>query len=631
MPAWHSLASDFRKYHTHPVNVLLHLITTPAAIVGLTAAAVPTCGVEAVACIHALWVLCLVPAVPFRLLLASALIQAGLCAAAIFSGLSGTAALVLFAVAYVGQELAHYATCESTYQSSYQGQSGAMSLLFWHTLYLIPLCVDACFHTSGAHTSLASLVVQRRQMPYRKLGAINPQLLADAQAVGAWACAQKPPTHQTTHWWPEQLSSSAEAAFKRVARSGELMASMWGELFPSATHVVEPLEGMNEVYVACKTHNNNSDTVFYMNHVDGPYGIFPLVHVFRCMCGATPNGQIETIFPMQGKDDATRYALSTGDIVGFDFHRELHRIGHVPGAPENAGHRVCLKLHYLVYPRALGPLGRLLGRMTVHYNLNFRKLFVATISPNSYRTRFLAWCTHAGTVLFNGFEVGIGWGNVVYLLISALCSLAARSYAPFFFLTSFMHYCVYISTYHQRRNIAFGAFKRDALLYKTLALTQAGIQYLMHLDLSAPDYASLAMIVTGFGLATMAAAALGVDRTYFGWELGEIKGGYVSSGFPYGYVPHPMILGGIVGWMGIGKLEGFMQAWPYYAPLHVALYLVHATQEHFAVHTTGLIQAGASLPKQPEADSMPIVPAPAAEAPVEKPVRRAKSPGKKAQ
>ena len=92
-----------------------------------------------------------------------------------------------------------------------------------------------------------------------------------------------------------------------------------------------------------------------------------------------------------------------------------------------------------------------------------------------------------------------------------------------------------------------------------------------------------------------------------------------------------MILGGIVGWMGIGKLEGFMQAWPHYAPLHVALYLVHATQEHFAVHTTGLIQAGASLPKQPEADSMPIVPAPAAEAPVEKPVRRAKSPGKKAQ
>ena len=114
------------------------------------------------------------------------------------------------------------------------------------------------------------------------------------------------------------------------------------------------------------------------------------------MCGATPNGQIETSFPMQGKDDATRYALSTGDIVGFDFHRALHRIGHVPGAPENKGHRVCLKLHYLVYPRALGPIGRLLGRMHIGLRgLTIRLLDAPSASAGSGGGRGGGGCVSA--------------------------------------------------------------------------------------------------------------------------------------------------------------------------------------------------------------------------------------------
>ena len=44
----------------------------------------------------------------------------------------------------------------------------------------------------------------------------------------------------------------------------------------------------------------------------------------------------------------------------------------------------------------------------------------------------------------------------------ALAALLLRSYAPFFYLTSFTHYAVYIATYHQRKGIAFGAFKRGA-------------------------------------------------------------------------------------------------------------------------------------------------------------------------
>ena len=78
-------------------------------------------------------------------------------------------------------------------------------------------------------------------------------------------------------------------------------------------------------------------------------------------------------------------------MISFDFHRELHRIAHVHGAKENEGHRVCLKVHFLIYPRFLGPLGRLLGRMSVHYNKNFRSLFLATLEPDHPIAKFMAF------------------------------------------------------------------------------------------------------------------------------------------------------------------------------------------------------------------------------------------------
>ena len=52
--------------------------------------------------------------------------------------------------------------------------------------------------------------------------------------------------------------------------------------------------------------------------VDGPYGSFPLVHVYRCMAACTPNGEIETIFPLCG--GRTHYCLSAGDVRGDNTH-----------------------------------------------------------------------------------------------------------------------------------------------------------------------------------------------------------------------------------------------------------------------------------------------------------------------
>ena len=543
MVEWTTLASDFRKFHAHPLNVALHLVTTPLMFIGCTACAaalgLPYCAAAA----HALWALSLLLTVPIKLWLSSAAIHAGMAAASLYavsSGLLGPiGAGVLFAANYVAQDGVHFFTCEQTFQSSYQGKSdGWIWTLLHHTHHLVPLCLDACWHTKGG--SLASLFIQRRQVAFTQIDKQNhPELRTAMEAVGKWALEQNPRHDQTTHWWPTQLGSAAEQAFYTVARSKELIKDLFVPLYPEDSHVVEPLEGMNEVYVACKGYKNgNSDTVFYMNHVDGPYGIFPLVHVYRCMCACTPNQQIETIFPLKG--GRTKYCLTTGDIVGFDFNRELHHIHLVEGSQENETSRVCLKLHFLVYPKALKPFGKLLGRITTHYNENFRKLFLSTIDPNSLLSKVMAVFVLLGTKIFNSFESVVGWGNIPILISFASLSILLQSYTIFFYCTSFFHYFIYISTYHEATrpttSVAYGAFKRDALLYKSLALTQAALQYIVLFDFSAPDVASLALLIGGFGLATLATSRLGVDRTYFGWELGEITGECVLK-FPYGTIP----------------------------------------------------------------------------------------------
>ena len=152
---------------------------------------------------------------------------------------------------------------------------------------------------------------------------------------------------------------------------------------------------------------------------------------------------------------------------------------------------------------------------------------------------------------------------------------------------------MYIATYHQREGVAFGLFKRDALLYKSLALAQAGALYAARVELARPDWASLGVMGAGFALASLATEALGWDRTYFGWELGAIEGEFVTK-FPYGTIPHPMIVGGITGWAGFHMLAAFRADYPWLVPTHVAMYLIHCTQEHLAIYSTGKIQSAGS-------------------------------------
>jgi hypothetical protein len=87
-----------------------------------------------------------------------------------------------------------------------------------------------------------------------------------------------------------------------------------------------------------------------------------------------------------------------------------------------------------------------------------------------------------------------------------------------------------------RRGIDFGSFKRDVLLFKSLALLQLVYHYCF--PTTRPfefDALSVLMIVGGYTVSVMATNAIGIDRTYFGAELGLVEPKWIDQ-FPYGYV-----------------------------------------------------------------------------------------------
>jgi hypothetical protein len=409
---------------------------------------------------------------------------------------------------------------------------------------------------------------------------------ADLAEIRSWALAHNPPDTQSSHWWYTDLTGSTRKAFDRVAYSSQV-GCMFRELFSTRNYYVDVITGMNEIYISGPARFDeaaNSDNVFYTRHVDGPFGLLPFVSVYRCIVGLDRNEKITTHFPLA---HVSKNAC-TGDVLGFDFNREVHYIT-CDEEKERAGagdkFRVVLKLHYCVYPRVLAPLGWLMYACNVNYNMTFRALFLKTINPASLYEHFLAWNVNVNTILFDRMETLLGQRNVVYLLFMLALWWVTGLYGVFMACTCYVHYFRYISTFYVRRGIDFGCFKRDVLLFKSVALAQLFYHYFFP-SAAHPfqwDPVSLAMIVAGYAVSAMATNAIGIDRTYFGAELGLVEPKWIEQ-FPYGYIPHPMIVSQVVALLGFFKAAHYRAEWPYEVPVHVLLYVAHMLQEHFEVY-----------------------------------------------
>ena len=649
------LSSDFSKFHQDPTNILLHFVTTPLGLIGLFGiiryyAKSSTPGVL----ICTAYLLSLIPLISIGAWIGTAIMLGFILLAIRAMSLKSTTTLylsiILLISGYILQDVSHIITGEETFQSTYSngGHIDTDNLSFWcnellkHTYYLLPLVIDIVLPniSNKAFGLIPNINTLRSPLPtevsaiyncslwlaplvfwaiggycldskngfccfpgfaYKKR-VLQSNICTDAENVKEsrkkdlkiirdWSLKQDIVTEKTSsHFWVSDLPPKQRDAFNRCAHS-MVINRMFRNSFSDRHYELDIVDGMNEVYITGPSRENqtfNSDQIFYTKHVDGPYGLMPFVSVFRCIVGMDENHVTSTTFPLVGLKKAAR----EGDVLAFDFNREVHYIESDNSKKDISDKfRVVLKLHYCVYPKILAPIGWLAHALNVKYNITFRALFLKTINPITFIEKALAFNVVVNTTLFNTVEACIGQRNFVYLIVSLLLWQITGRYYLFLSLTSFVHYIRYISTYYTRVDIDFGSFKRDVLLFKTLAVTQLFLHYLFPEMMSGDtslsfemDFISISMIAIGYIASMMATAALGVDRTYFGAELGLMQPKFVTS-FPYGYIPHPMITSQLFALAGFLKASHFRAATPWWViPVHMVLYLTHMTQEIFDVH-----------------------------------------------
>jgi hypothetical protein len=566
---YQELSNGFRGCHRAPLNVALHLVTTPLGVLCFLALLWRISPALAAA-IAAAYIVSLFVLLRLRTSACTAAIVAALfyMASRLDLGVIGVvAASIGMAVSYFGQDFSHTLTGEPTFQSRYEKEPSSFQWLrqfLAHTYYLLPLCVDAAWHARTGAALLAWIAPKSGLLHVR----LNAQRdLLDLAAVGHWADAQNPPNDTTTHWWFSALDSAMRQTVDRIAASPrilEMFRTRYGQLF-----AVEPIAGMNELYVASLTHRNNSDAVFYTEHIDGPFLIFPFAAVYRCIVAVNENVQIRTSFPMT----PTAVTLTAGDVGGFDFNREIHRIEHNAGAA-NPGRRVTLKLHYCVFPARMVWYGKLLAYLTTQWDIAARRGFLKSLRPKTLYERFLALSIILITKGYRLVVEYIGGGSIVYLPLLFLADKVSG--APvFLYGSSFIHYALYFAVYHSREDVAFYTFKRRAMLYKGLALLQLVYLYARCARL---EPFSLFLIALGAVLSCSAARVLGMDRSYFAAELGLCEP-VKLRGFPYNVLRHPMIVGNVIALLGFYALPEFRATAPYLVPIHIAMYLLQLLQE----------------------------------------------------
>lgn len=529
----------------------------------------------------------------------------------------------LFLIAGYGlQDVAHFVAGEPTFQGATWGNVDAgmsvdyiLRMFMMHVYYLVPLVLDAASANTRAVVCLMPFmvfvygnrsidsfnwfgiphVVVKDRMMKGNLG--KEEERKDLETIRAWAIAQNPARGKTTHWWVNDLGKEAKDAFARVENCDTIKEIFDTRFFNNGTtfssgYSVDIVRGMNEVYISGPNRKGTSDEVFFTEHIDGPYGFFPFASLYRCILGLDMNTEVSTIFTNLNKKET----VQTGDFVAFDFHREPHLISSNPLTP-NKDFRIVLKLHYAVYPKSLAVFGHALHWLTVKYNEAFRALFLFTLTPTS------GWSSFVGEYLVNGFtkiwnfiHTKVGLENIFYLCAISVVGYVSGCRTFFLLGSNYVHYFRYITTYYFREGANYGHFKRDALLYKVftvICLAYFALKPILSGEMTIFQFTSLYMpklvlIAFGYFVCVSATAALGVDGTYFGIELGHVKADYqFIKSFPYNVFPHPMILSQVFSlsvMFTLPHMHDGINVPIWYLPLHCFLYLTHCAQEIYDYH-----------------------------------------------
>lgn len=129
---------------------------------------------------------------------------------------------------------------------------------------------------------------------------------------------------------------------------------------------------------------------------------------------------------------------------------------------KNNNYRIVLKVHYCIYNN--NKIGKLLGKLTINYNYNFRNLFLYTINPITPFEKVLALGMIISTIIYHHLEFYIGYNNISYILLLYLLSQLFNYYL--FILGIIIIPPLRLIDYTTRNQL----FIRDLRLYSLLTL-----------------------------------------------------------------------------------------------------------------------------------------------------------------
>ena len=225
----------------------------------------------------------------------------------------------------------------------------------------------------------------------------------------------------------------------------------------------------------------------------------------------------------------------------------------------------------------------------IYYNTNLYKLLGILPMIFVYTTDYLI---SKGYIVypwdFQEYKIIKKEYSNIYYITSLFIISYYTDYKIFLISTSFIHYIQYIYVYYYRSSIDYNKFKKNVIFYKFLSIGQLYSLYTSTFTSFSCVYnnlLSIIIIISSNILSGYSAYLLGTDGCYFGIELGYVNKNknYVSK-FPYGYIPHPMILSQCIALYFMNNNFIFYNNWPFLIYFHILFYIIHMIQEHFDLH-----------------------------------------------
>jgi hypothetical protein len=305
-----------------------------------------------------------------------------------------------------------------------------------------------------------------------KLNNYNKELLL----ISNWVIKNYPSLCETTHIWYNDLNPEMKNLFLNISKNKKIKDMF--QNFLGNDYIIDIIHDMNEIYVSPLINNNKKlfNNFLYARHISGPFFYMPFASCYSIIIGIDDNKELMTVFNLTSE----KYIIKSGDVVGYDFHRECHYTTPIIWYNDKIDtqnmtnkYNIILKVHYCAYPYWAFIFGFILSKLSIIYN----NLCIIN-SHNKYMKNCGTKLRLLFSKIYHDIEYYIGNNNICYILLLMYIS-SKTDYNVFLFCSSFIHYLRWIDTVDNFGEIN-NILRRDYYFYKFVYMLQFIYMYLSY-------------------------------------------------------------------------------------------------------------------------------------------------------